>query len=94
MLLIREARLRQRKITYKPIYVHVILPSHRELLKRDNNLSSQALVNVINVQHPVVLVIHFGAWNDQNPVEQSCKEHMLLQANQMVGHLPRHADCE
>jgi hypothetical protein len=92
MLLVKETRGR-RRITYELINAH-FLPLLREILIGHYDLPPDAIVNVVYIKHPVVLVIHLLAGHHQDPSEKCRHEHVLLQANQVVRHLPGQADGE
>jgi len=95
MLLVQTTGSRQRKITQEFTLVLAILPHARKLLEGDYrfDFTSNAFIHVLHIQYSLVLIIHLGAGNNQDPVKESREEHVLLQAHQMVRHLPRDAHC-
>jgi hypothetical protein len=92
MLLVKETRGR-RRVTYELINAHFLLILS-ELLVGHHDLPPNTIVNVVDIKHPVVLVIHLLAGHNQDPAEKRRHEHVLVQANQVVRHLPGQADGE
>jgi hypothetical protein len=73
--------------------VQILGPHRLKVLERHDGAgvaaTSQALLEVGNVQQMRVLVVEAPRRQHQHPLQQRPEVHVLAQAHQMVGHLPR-----
>lgn len=47
---------------------------------------------MVDIEYLLIVVIEFGAGEDESTVEEGGNEHVLLEADEMIGHLARYAN--